>query len=132
MSERFDTERFKKIEKHIFTKDGLIDRSTFNTVDWEACGTTRCVAGWAIYDETGSRLFDELGEVGSSVSQLADRLGVEVDFESVAVTLLGLPEDLAGLFYASSATAAEFVRRAARGDSVESVRGWFQGARYDG
>lgn len=122
-----NTELFKKIEKHIVREDGSFDPRTFHMSSWEdddACGTTRCISGWAIFETTGQPLFDPDQERHQSVAKLADRLGVEPEFEAIGAELLGLPADMIGFFYVSEEVAVEFVKRAARGDSVESIREW--------
>lgn len=123
------TERFKKIEQHIKHEGGGPDFNTFNMASWESeevCGTTRCVAGWAIHDEINAPLYlGNGGEWSREILELTDRLGLKMpDFEAMGAKLLGLPPDMVGIFYANEDTAYEFVRRAARGDTEEQIRAW--------
>ena len=104
-------ERFQNVHGHITAEDG------FSMYSWEesapSCGTTRCVAGWAIFDEINVPITNPDGEPTDEVYDLAESLGVEADFETVGAALLGLSGRMVRLFYQSDHIAAEFVKRAA-------------------
>lgn len=120
-----NTELFKKIHDQITSEPDGFDMNT-----WEgpgaACGTTRCVAGWAIYFATGSPLYGYSGAgAHPKVVELARDLGVKVypgdsvnfeDFGDLGAKLLGLEGFDRDLFYASEEVAARFVQLAAAGD----------------
>jgi hypothetical protein len=123
-----NTELFKKIYETI-AQDGVVDSSKFDMDTWEcnlihsaSCGTTRCVAGWAIHFASGgSRLYS--GDLSSPqpVVDLADRHDVlsasgVVDFDRLGADLLGLDRDEKSLFYVDEERALQFVRLAAQGD----------------
>lgn len=91
---------------------------------WEGspCGTTRCMAGWAVHLTTGKPLYDDGGEHHPSVRELAERLGVDDDFEEIGAALLDLdPDDAAVIFYVDSERGAEFIRLAAQGLEREAL-----------
>lgn len=118
-----DNARFAKIHEHIQAEDG------FAMHTWEYggfCGTTRCVAGWAIYDEIGAALYDGSNQVSVEVHHLADRLRVNDYMEDIGAALLGLPDDLRSVFYTDEELAAEFVRRAAGGATEDDLREWLE------
>ena len=131
-----NTELFQKIHKQITEHP-----DTFNMESWEntACGTTRCIAGWAIYEALGRKpLFrherDEHGYlalVGPTPELLAlareesaasGAYGDEIDYSGLGAALLGLDERVAGiLFYAGPNRAARFVALAAEGKDEEAI-----------
>lgn len=89
---------------------------------WEEssdCGTTRCIAGWAINLETGHPVFngrDDETVLHPETIALARRLGVDVANSETAASviigkvgksLLGLEDD--SIFYASDSTAVEWL-----------------------
>lgn len=130
-------ELFQKIHDIITAEDG----AGFEMSNWETlrpgsgCQTTRCVAGWAVYLETGAELYkpmrslDDDPEPTPETRALAGRLrseGARVlgndDFEEMGAHLLGLKSDQRRLFYSNNHLAAEFVAAAARGDLAEVDR----------
>ena len=126
-----NTELFRKINE-VIAPAGVIAWDLFNMGAWEgvnaSCGTTRCVAGWAIHFEIGGGpLYKDDGlSLADSVYDLADRIGARryaegmVDFEDLAAILLGLGIYERSLFYADEETAAEFVALAAEGREDEA------------
>lgn len=124
-----NTELFRKINE-VIAPAGVIAWDVFNMGTWEgvnaSCGTTRCVAGWAIHLTTGQPLFADEFKMHSSVTDLADRVGARryaegmVDFEDLAAGLLGLGIYERSLFYADEETASEFVALAAEGREDEA------------
>ncbi len=113
-------ELFAKIDRRLTEEEGLLEMTSWEQ-DGEAtsCGTTRCVAGWAIYETTGFPLW-QIGDEDTTTAtrQLAHRLGFasSFDFESIGRELLGLTNVEAGrLFYRDNETAREAVRLYARG-----------------
>lgn len=125
-----NTELFRKIDKDITLPGGIgIDYNRFEMAGWEEsepeCGTTRCVAGWAIYETTGQPLYTDGGSRHSEATvELAKRLGAQihsvegvehVDLEDLAAKVLGLDREDRVLFYTDEHIAAEFVRLAAEG-----------------
>lgn len=127
-------ELFGKIDEVISPRPGRIDSLAFNMDSWEddsySCGTTRCVAGWAIYFATGeASVYDRSGRHSNSVLELAGSLGTwlydtddayEADLEDLAAKLLGLSRQERRLFYTSEEVAAEFVHLAAQGKLDEA------------
>lgn len=120
-----NAELFAKIRDVIKANPEGHEQSVFED---DACGTTRCVAGWAIYLETGAPLFTSDPGVclTPEVRDLEGRLGLErVQFEDdldmvpvIAQKLLGLSERQAHqLFYEmSNGRALELVERYAEGE----------------
>lgn len=124
-----NTELFKKIHDVI-----RADPAGFDMGTWEglkdyghpACGTTRCVAGWAVHFASGEgglfAIIDGRAEYSPGVLALAGRLDVALSFDrdhpvaDLGAKVLGLERGDRELFYADEKTAAEFVRLAAQGD----------------
>src|SRR3546814_4173457 len=72
-----NTELFAKIYDIITDGDGVPRRQTFSMDTWEhSCGTSRCVAGWAVHLETGQPLFERDGGAHRSTLDLAQELGL--------------------------------------------------------
>jgi len=96
-----------------------IDNSpeSHNQGTWE-CGTSRCVAGWAIHLTTGQPVYATIG-LHPATRELAERHDVHTgSIPAVALRLLGITADEAGrLFYADDEQAAEAVRLAATGQA---------------
>lgn len=120
-------ELFAKVDAEI-----TLDADRFSMEWWEdtgVCGTTRCVAGHAIYQTTGRPLYGEDGLVHESVKDLADDLGIDLDdvsecggFEGVAAKLLGIDHAVAvRLFYTDDDTGRRFVALAAAGRKEEAL-----------
>lgn len=120
-----NAELFAKIRDIIRDNPEQHDQSTFED---DACGTTRCVAGWAIYLEAGAPLFTSDPGVclTPEVKALEERLGLvrggfEDDLDMVPVIaqkLLGLNDQQAHqLFYRmNNRRALELVERYAEGE----------------
>ena len=121
---------FRKIVEVIHVENA-IDFGVFNMGTWESsntdtgasCGTSRCLAGWAIYFELkGAPLYDAGVYNSQRVIDLAERIGARmindgfVDMADLGAKLLGLDERESSIFFADEETAAEFARRAARGN----------------
>lgn len=118
----FNTPLFKKIHEIINLKPELFDMASFEGDSSSECGTTRCIAGWAIRLETGKPLYDDEGEFTAPTHELADRLGVTVAPEDLGRELLGLPVDVASrLFYVNDGVGARFVELAAEGREAEAL-----------
>jgi len=118
-------ELFKKINDVIGGPHGLyLDK--FNMTIWEgveSCGTTRCVAGWAINLTTGEPLFNGRGKFSGATERLAESMGLAgVDLEEMGARLLDLGMADRTIFYSDEWTAAEFVRLAAEGDEEGARR----------
>ena len=110
-----NTELFRKIDAIIKLTPEKMEMCSWASNEERSCGTTRCVAGWAVHLTTGQPLFDDDNE-HPSVRELADSLGVPPAFEVLGGELLDLsPEVAARLFYVSNEDAAKFVSLAARG-----------------
>lgn len=111
-----NTELFKKIHEVISVQPGKFDMEYWEDRDADGgCGTTRCVAGWAIYLTTNRSLTDDSGARSQSTYDLADRLGVRAEYDILGAKLLDLPPQAVELFYVSDDRAREFVRLAAWG-----------------
>ena len=116
-----NTELFQKIHELITTEP-----ESFNMDAWEdrwahyateQCHTTRCVAGWAIYETTGKHLFEADGStLHESVIDLAGSYGINPSQESgkiiavAAAKVLGLEiEDEDVLFHMDADVAHDVV-----------------------
>lgn len=128
-----NTELITKIRDIIRVEDGAPKRGNYipgvegapglYMGTWEEssdCGTTRCIAGWAINLETGHPVFidrnDDEAVLHPETIALARRLGVKVVdsgmdtsiiIEKVGKSLLGLEDG--SIFYASDSTAVEWL-----------------------
>lgn len=73
----------------------------------EECGTTRCIAGWAVHFASCPQ-----EDVFHAMSRVAQELGLERTFEAVAGRLLGLDQfDASRLFFeADEEEAVHFLR----------------------
>lgn len=115
----YNRELFRKIHLVIdVTPDALAMDSWENR---EAdCGTTRCVAGWAVSLTTQTDLTDGF-RFNPAVLALAEEHGISLPdvglpYPALARKLLGLSRDEAGyLFYTDNETAAEVVKLMAEG-----------------
>lgn len=128
----FNTELFRKIHEVIAPAPGVIAWDLFNMSTWEdgdnSCGTTRCVAGWAIHYATdGAPLYNPSGTGHSAaVVNLAIRLGAgrynddTVDLEDLGAKILGLEGSDRQLFYVDEERAVDFVLLAAQGREDEA------------
>jgi hypothetical protein len=113
-----NTELFQQIHDIITTRPEAFDMATWEYT--KSCGTTRCVAGWAVHLTTGEPLFavDASGfsNLHPSVEALAEDLGVEADIQPVAGKLLGLEtSDELYSFHVPASIASRFVELAASG-----------------
>jgi hypothetical protein len=114
-----NTKLFEKVRKS--TDDGRLEMRGWEFRREEACGTTRCMAGWAIYHTTGEELYQwtldgSTKRHAPSVTRLAEELGVPDGFEEIGGELLGLTPDEAGTaFYMDDDYAARFIALAAEG-----------------
>lgn len=118
----FNTPLFKKIREIISVKPELFDMASFENGGNSECGTTRCIAGWAIHLETGEPLYDDEGDFTAPVHELADRLGVRADPEDLGRELLGLSRsEAARLFYIDDEAGTRFVELAAQGREAEAL-----------
>lgn len=115
----YNRELFQKIHDVISVQPESFEMDSWEDRDAD-CGTTRCVAGWAISLTTQT----DLGEGSRShpaVLALAERHGiylprVSAPYSALARKLLGLSPDEAGyLFYTDEETAAEIVKLMAGG-----------------
>ncbi|HKZ21197.1 MAG TPA: hypothetical protein VJQ57_13940 [Acidimicrobiia bacterium] len=122
-----NTERFRKIQEQIEREPESLDM-----VSWEdhrppfrTCGTTRCVAGWAVFNETGQPLFTEQHDLSGPTLLLAAQLGIPEGFHrvgsvvsAIAEKLLGLDEEDAETLFHSvpNGVAVKIVAAFARGD----------------
>lgn len=113
---------FQKIHAQITQDPGSHYQGSWETVN--ECGTTRCLAGWALHFEAHGDVYQYGGGYingwSAQVRTLIDsRDGLEdwYTVSQIAKHLLGLTSDQAGrLFYADEERAAEAVRLAAEGD----------------
>lgn len=120
-------ELFKKIYDIISASPSEFEMSTWEDSE-EQCGTTRCVAGWAIFLTTGKPLYTPESSFISMDPSVLELAGVnrdaEVNFEQVGSDLLDLPLSARWLFYTSNGKAREFVRLASEGkfDEARALR----------
>lgn len=126
-----NTELFAKVRDVIKDQPDQHDQSTWESVLTESCGTTRCVAGWAIHLTTGEKVVHwEPGlpfiEASPSVRTLAAERNIQADSDDrdgltlipgLAASLLGLTKAQADiLFFADNKGALNCVELAADGD----------------
>lgn len=125
-------ELFQKIHDVISVEERGFDMANWEDGARNGCGTTRCVAGWAINLTTGEPLYIDGGDYHhESVIELAKSLGThvqdvgdgseEADLEALGGKLLGLEPDDRSLFYAGNERAAKFVELAAQGLEGEAI-----------
>jgi hypothetical protein len=133
-----NTELFRKVRDVIaqhpdqFDMNVWEDRYGQTLSSDEACGTTRCVAGWAIHLTTGEPLFDIVDGTHPSVTELSERLGVSEDFGELAAELLEITEEEGNiLFHCDRSVARQVVEAFAEGRDEEAVSylGFFDGWR---
>lgn len=112
-----NTELFRKIQTAI-EDESKLDMDNWETLNADICGTTRCVAGWAIALTTGAPVYAwrnrdswfEVLHTSPETERLARSLGVAGDDVAIIATkLLGL-DDLEGeIFYQDNETALQFI-----------------------
>lgn len=120
-----NTELFRKIRDQISAEPERHSQAT-----WE-CGTTRCVAGWAVAFELGEGRSLYQGVVHKDPTpdlvNLLDRLQVYT-VSNAARVLLGLSYSAANLlFFADNEVAREAVALYAEGRDQEAVEALVQG-----
>lgn len=131
-------ELFKKIDDRITLTPARLDMESWETqpADRTECGTTRCIAGWAIYETTGQPLYvtDERGAIRQhpSLVALAERLGTviwgkgtdvqEVNIPALAMKLLDLPRAHRHLFYTDDDIAVAYVKAVVEGRNIDAER----------
>lgn len=116
-------ELFRRVHNVTASLPGSLFMDSWEEGSQSQCGTTRCLAGWAVHLTTGQPLYTPDGELHPSVFELAARLGVIHDFELLGAKLLGLsPEVAANAFYISTESAAEYIRLMAEGNEEAALR----------
>lgn len=111
-----NTAMFRKIHDQISNHP-----EGFNMLSWESydgCGTTRCVAGWAIYlraEELGYGMTDDY--LSDVVTQLCQNGVVsDTEFEVAGAEILGIdPDGDTALFHCDNNEAADIVKAFAEG-----------------
>lgn len=130
-------ELFQKVNDRIIV-EGNLGMSTWESGD-PSCGTTRCVAGWAVYETTGKGLYRPDGgfsdetialakEHGGWIEDEEEPQGGWVDFEVLGMALLSLEGDDRVLFFESDEIAGRVVALFAEGHA-EAARALLHGAR---
>jgi hypothetical protein len=119
-----NTELFRKIHEIISTQPRKFCMSFWE--DPTDCGTTRCVAGWAVHLTTGEPLYanNETFSIDHhpAVIRLAGRLGVPDDFDYIGSELLEIEFDLGErLFHCGNSVAAHAVELFAEGRDEEAA-----------
>lgn len=112
-------ELFRKIDEVIQALPGQHYQGTWETMT--ACGTTRCIAGWAVALTTNAPLFDVYGNPTRETSQISREFGLSDGFNIGAIgrRLLDLTPQQAGrLFFTDDETARDAVRCFAAGDEA--------------
>ena len=120
-------ELFQKIHEIISAHPEQHDQGSWEGTRGPDCGTTRCVAGWAVFLTTGEPLTrsTNTGIMGNSLA--TQELLRENDWESIPEAgrrLLGLNEDVAcSLFYdASNEEARAAVKAFSEGRESDALR----------
>ena len=122
-------EAFQKIHQVISVQPKRLVMSSWEDEDeFSECGTTRCVAGWAVHFAVGGAPIFNVDGGGPSdvVKELARNHGLDFDdfstaslFEQLGANLLGLStREARTVFYLPNDVARALVRLAARGDDV--------------
>lgn len=120
----YNRELFQKIHLVIDVQPDALEMDSWENREAD-CGTTRCVAGWAVSLTTQTDLADGY-RFNPAVLALAEEYGISlpdvgVPYSALARKLLGLSRDESGyLFYTSNETAAEIVRLMAEGQFEEA------------
>ena len=144
---RLNTELFKKIHEVVSANPQRHDQGTWESVLTQdgtsflpECGTTRCVAGWAVHLTTGQKLFHwEPGMpsviLSDSTIRLAQEHGIPIEsiddlgvVPNVASKMLGLTDiEAENLFYnAGDDRAREIVAAAVAGDTEAFQRALYR------
>ena len=125
-----NTELFAKIRDMIREHPEQHDQSAWESQPVDECGTTRCVAGWAVALTTGLPVYSwQPGEeirLSDATLRLAHEKGVYVEdlgdngvVPALAARLLSLtPNEAGSLFYSEDERAHRAVEKAAAGDRV--------------
>jgi len=111
-----NTELFSKIDEVIQNTPERHYQGTWESVN--ECGTTRCIAGWAVHLTTGTPVYDRHGDPTRESAQLASSLGVSDPWHisAVAQRLLDItPEQAGKLFFATDEDARQIVHAVATG-----------------
>jgi hypothetical protein len=109
-----NTQLFQKIDERLDEDEMLLEMSTWEDTG-PVCGTTRCVAGWAIHEVTGQPLYIG-GQRNPAIAELAESLGVDDDFEAIGAKLLDLGKGTAAiLFFSPNDRARDVVKLFAQG-----------------
>jgi hypothetical protein len=132
-----NTELFRKIHEIISADPMKLEMSNWErrpidayrdpdtTLEQDLCGTTRCVAGWAVALTTGTPLFVGFSGVRHpAVKELfrAHGLTFDDDFVDLGAELLGLDKtDAYRLFFSSDLRAATVVGLFAEGQDEEAL-----------
>jgi hypothetical protein len=111
-----NTELFRKIDEVIQNTPEQHYQGTWESTN--ECGTTRCIAGWAVHLTTGAPVYDCHGGPTRESAQLASSLGVHDPHHIAAIArrLLDItPEQAGKLFFATEEHARQIVRAVATG-----------------
>lgn len=110
-------ELFRKIDEVIQNAPEMHYQGTWESAN--ECGTTRCIAGWAVALTTGAPLFDRFGNPTRETEEAACSVRVydPLHIGAIGRRLLGLTPQQAGkLFFTSEERARDAVRCFAAGD----------------
>lgn len=120
-------ELFKKIHDVISVNPESFDMTAWEEGDGTLCGTSRCIAGWAVSIAADAPIYNPVKGADQHfysppVVDLVERMGLDPDDASIpliAERLLGLTERQANLaFYRfDNERMAQFVKAAADGDT---------------
>ena len=114
-------EAFQKIHQVISVQPKRLVMSSWEDEDeFSECGTTRCVAGWAVhFNVDGGGPSDEVKELARNHGLDFDDFSTASLFEQLGANLLGLStREARTVFYLPNDVARALVRLAARGDDV--------------
>lgn len=124
-----NTELFQKIDDIIQVFPGAFHMGTWEGTSPSGCGTTRCIAGWAVYFALEEQdLFESPDSPfpSEALIRLAERhdarTGSGVDFDKLGRELLGLEAGQGYLFYVDNERAVQLVALAADGDEEAFTR----------
>jgi hypothetical protein len=108
---------FRSIHQQLMAHPEQHDQSNWEQTD--GCHTTRCVAGWAVYLETGEQFHE-----GMAILRMRLSVSYALPFMEILATLLGIKEWTAERLFDAALREEEAVRAVkmfADGEKEESV-----------
>jgi len=131
-------ELFKKVKIQVDTEEASLDMANWEAQGDPVCGTTRCLAGWAVNLTTGAPLYtwrkregwSEIVDLSPETTALADAHELNHDIPQIAGHLLGLTAHEENVFYMDEGAVFEFIDLVASGH-VATARAFLRTALDD-